>query len=78
MLAAMLPSLQPVTLECTLPQQLLLGVAHTADDGTTLTVGLSWQDWSKFGEARLKMPGQSAPMFASDPFGPRLQTGASH
>jgi len=64
-LAAMLPSLQPVRLDFTLPQQVLLGVAHQADDGTTLSLGLSWQDWSKFGESRLKMPGQSAPMFPS-------------
>jgi long-chain fatty acid transport protein len=65
LLAAMLPSLQPARLEFTLPQQLLLGVAHEADDGTTLSLGLSWQDWSKFGEARLKLPSQSAPMFPS-------------
>jgi long-chain fatty acid transport protein len=63
LLAVMLPALQPARLVFTLPQQVLLGVAHEADDGTTMALGLSWQDWSRFGDSRMKLAGQSSPMF---------------
>jgi long-chain fatty acid transport protein len=62
-LVSVLASVQPATLDFTLPQQVLLGVTHQAGIGTILSFGLSWQDWSKFGDARLKLPGLSTPMF---------------
>jgi long-chain fatty acid transport protein len=65
LLAAMLPSLQPARLEFTLPQQVLLGVTRETDDGTMLGLGLSWQDWSRFGSSRLELAGQPSPMFAN-------------
>ena len=64
-LATVLASVQPVTLDFTLPQQVLLGVTRQAGNGTMLSLGLSWQDWSKFGGARLRLSGQSTPMFES-------------
>jgi len=64
-LATVLESVQPATLDFTLPQQVLLGVTRQAGNGTMLSLGLSWQDWSKFGDARLTLPGQSTPMFES-------------
>jgi long-chain fatty acid transport protein len=63
-LATVLASVQPATLAFTLPQQVLLGVTQQAGNSTTLSLGVSWQDWSKFGDSHLKLPGQSTPMFA--------------
>lgn len=64
-LAALLPPEEAAELDVTLPQQLLLGFAHQANDDTTLALGVSWQDWSEFGESKLTLPGYSAPMIAS-------------
>lgn len=64
-LATLLPPDGAARLDFTLPQQLLLGVVHHMDDGTIVAMGLSWQDWSTFGESRLKLAGSSSPMFAS-------------
>jgi hypothetical protein len=52
-------------LDVALPQQLLLGVTHQANDDTMLALGLSWQDWSDFGESKLQLPGSSSPMIAN-------------
>jgi len=64
-LAALMPPDDAAKLDVTLPQQLLLGFAHRADHDTTLALGLSWQDWSEFGQSKLKLPGYTAPMIAS-------------
>jgi len=64
-LATLMPPDDAAKLDVTLPQQLLLGLAHQANDDTTLALGLSWQDWSEFGQSTLKLPGYSAPMIAS-------------
>jgi long-chain fatty acid transport protein len=64
-LAPLLPADGDARIVFTLPQQLLLGVTHRAGDDTTLSLGLSWQDWSTFGESRLMLAGQSSPVFAS-------------
>ena len=61
-LAKLLPTDDAARLELTVPQQVLLGVAHQAGNGTTAAFGLSWQDWSRFGNAQLKLPGSSSPM----------------
>lgn len=63
-LASLLPPDGAARLEFTLPQQLLLGVAHHPDEDTTVALGVSWQDWSTFGESTLTLPGMSSPMFA--------------
>lgn len=62
-LEGLLPAYGDPRLELTLPQQLLLGASHETAAGTLLLVGLSWQDWSTLGEARLRLPGDSAPVF---------------
>jgi long-chain fatty acid transport protein len=64
-LATVVPPDGAARLDFTTPQQLLLGVTHQSDSGTTLALGLSWQDWSSFGESKMRLPGQSSPMFAS-------------
>jgi long-chain fatty acid transport protein len=64
-LATLMPPDNAAKLNVSLPQQLLVGFAHQPNDGTTLALGLSWQDWSKFGQSNLKLPGYSAPMIAS-------------
>ena len=64
-LATLLPPDGAARLDATLPQQLLLGVTYQANDDTMLALGLSWQDWSDFGESTLKLPESSSPMIAS-------------
>lgn len=64
-LATLMPPAGAAKLDVTLPQQLLLGFAQQADDQTTLALGLSWQDWSEFGESTLRLPGYSAPMITN-------------
>ena len=64
-LATLLPPDGAAKLDLTLPQQALLGLAYPAGDSTMLAVGLSWQDWSEFGAAQLRLPGTSSPMIAS-------------
>jgi long-chain fatty acid transport protein len=63
-LATQLPPDDAARLEFTVPQQVLLGVVHQTGNGTTAALGLSWQDWSSFGDATMKLPGQSSPMIA--------------
>ena len=63
-LATLLPPDNAAKVDITLPQQLLLGFAHQANDDTTLALGLSWQDWSVFGKSKLKLPGYSSPLIA--------------
>jgi long-chain fatty acid transport protein len=63
-LATLMPPDGAARLDFTLPQQLLLGASHQMDSGTMLALGLSWQDWSTFGESRLKLPGSSSAMIA--------------
>ena len=65
-LEPLLPPAGTVRLRVTLPQQLLLGVSHESAAGTLVSLGLNWQDWSALGDAELKLPGQSTPIF---PFG---------
>jgi long-chain fatty acid transport protein len=62
-LAPLLPTNGQVTLDFTVPQQVLLGVSHRTERGTWVSAGLSWQDWSALGESTLTMPGQVSPMF---------------
>ena len=64
-LATLMPRDDDAKLDVTLPQQVLLGLAHQANDDTTLALGLSWQDWSEFGQSKLMLPGYSAPMITS-------------
>jgi long-chain fatty acid transport protein len=64
-LATLMPPDDAAKLDVTLPQQLLLGLSHQANEDTTLALGLSWQDWSEFGQSTLELPGYSAPMIAS-------------
>jgi long-chain fatty acid transport protein len=73
-LATLLPADGATTLNFTVPQQLLFGAAYQATPATTLLLGLGWQDWSAFGDAKLKMPGQVSAMF---PGGLRDAWGAS-
>jgi long-chain fatty acid transport protein len=62
-LAQLLPTDGQVTMDFTVPQQVLLGVAHRTEQGTLVSAGLSWQDWSALGESTLAMPGQVSQMF---------------
>ena len=62
-LGMVLPADGDVTLDLTIPQQVLLGAAWRTPRGTLLTAGASWQDWSSLGEATLRLPSQASPMF---------------
>jgi long-chain fatty acid transport protein len=63
-LATLMPPDGAAKLDFTLPQQLLLGACHQLDSRTLVALGLAWQDWSTFGESKLKLPGSSSPMIA--------------
>ena len=63
-LATLMPPDGAARLDFTLPQQVLAGAAHQLDSATMVSLGLAWQDWSTFGESKLKLPGSSAPMIA--------------
>jgi long-chain fatty acid transport protein len=73
-LGMVLPADGDVTLDLTLPQQVLLGAAYRTPRGTLLTTGASWQDWSSLGESTLRLPSQASAMF---PAGLRDTWGAS-
>ena len=62
-LAALLPADGSARVNFTIPQQVLFGLSRRTNRGTTLALGLSWQDWSGFGASRFDLPGQSAPLF---------------
>lgn len=62
-LGTVLPADGDVTLDVTIPQQVLLGAAYWTPRGTLLTAGASWQDWSSLGEATLRLPSQTSAMF---------------
>ncbi len=74
MLETLLPQDGVARLDVTLPQQLLFGVAQEIGEGTLLSVGLTWQDWSVLGDAQQKLPGAAIPIF---PLGLRDTWGAS-
>jgi long-chain fatty acid transport protein len=63
MLAAMLQQQDAAQLKVTLPQQLTLGAARQLGPATLVAASAGWQQWSRFGSARLAVAGQSAPMF---------------
>jgi long-chain fatty acid transport protein len=62
-LAALLPGDGDVTLDATLPQQVLVGVTHRPTPDTVLALGLTWQDWSSLDDATVKMPGRTSELF---------------
>ena len=63
MLAGMLGQQGTATLDFRLPQQLTLSAAHQVSPDTLLAASIGWQQWSRFGHARLDVAGQQAPMF---------------
>ena len=62
-LQAMVPATSTGRLDATLPQQVSVGLAHRWGPSTTIGVGANWQDWSRFGGARLGVLGREARMF---------------
>lgn len=73
-LVTLLPPDGAANLDLELPQQILLGVSHEPRNGTLVSFGASWQDWSSVGESRLELAGNSAPVF---PHGLRDTWGAA-
>ncbi len=73
-LGTLLPPDGVAKLRFTTPQQVMLGATWSVTDATLLAAGATWQDWSRFGAARLSMPGYAADVF---PAGLRDTWGAS-
>jgi len=73
-LGLLLPPDGVAKLRFTTPQQVMLGATWSATEATLLAAGANWQDWSRFGAARLSMPGYAADVF---PAGLRDTWGAS-
>jgi long-chain fatty acid transport protein len=63
MLAGMLGRQGTATLDFRLPQLLTLSAARQVSPDTLLAASIGWQQWSRFGLARLDVAGQDAPMF---------------
>ncbi len=63
LLAGMLQQQGPAELDFSLPQQLTFSAARQVSPDTLLAASIGWQQWSRFGHARLDVAGQQAPMF---------------
>jgi long-chain fatty acid transport protein len=63
LLGAMLQQQGPARLDVNLPQQVTLSAARQVSPETLLGASVGWQQWSRFGHARLEVAGQNAPMF---------------
>jgi len=61
-LATVLPADGVAKFGFTIPQQVSFGVSRPIGSDTQWAVGLSWQDWSTLGQAKVTMPGYSAPV----------------
>jgi long-chain fatty acid transport protein len=62
--ASLLPGPGQVEFDFTLPQQVTLGLTRQVTPATLVGASVGWQDWSAFGQATMRFPGQSAPLFA--------------
>jgi long-chain fatty acid transport protein len=62
-LGAMLQQSGPATLDVSFPQQVTFSAARPIGPSTLLAASAGWQQWSKFGDARLRVAGQASPMF---------------
>jgi long-subunit fatty acid transport protein len=63
-LAVLLPSEQQLGLEFTIPQQLAFGLAYGAAGDRLVSMGLTWQDWSKLGNTQFRLPDADSDVFA--------------
>jgi long-chain fatty acid transport protein len=63
LLSGMLQQQPSARLDFSLPQQVTLSAARQVSGDTLLTASAGWQQWSRFGHARLDATGQEAPMF---------------
>lgn len=62
-LAAIVPARSTGRLDAVVPQQVSLGLAHRLDAATTIGAGVNWQDWSRFGDARVEVLGRGVQLF---------------
>ncbi len=63
LLEGMLQQQGPARLDVSLPQQFTLSAARQVAPATLLAASVGWQQWSGFGDARLRIAGQDRPMF---------------
>jgi long-chain fatty acid transport protein len=63
LLAGMLQQQGAAQLEVSLPQQFTLSAARQVAPATLVAASIGWQQWSGFGDARLRIAGQGRPMF---------------
>jgi long-chain fatty acid transport protein len=63
MLAGMLQQRPSARLDVNLPQQFTLSATRQVSPDTSLAASIGWQQWSRFGHARLDLAGQDARMF---------------
>jgi long-chain fatty acid transport protein len=63
LLAGMLQQQGAAQLDVSLPQQFTLSAARQVAPATLLAASIGWQQWSGFGDARLRIAGQGRPMF---------------
>jgi len=63
LLAGMLQQQGPAKLDVSLPQQFMLSAARQVAPATLLAASVGWQQWSGFGDARMRIARQGRPMF---------------
>ena len=63
LLTGLLQQQGSVQLDVSLPQQMTLSAVRQVAPATLLASSIGWQQWSGFGNARLRIAGQGRPMF---------------
>jgi long-chain fatty acid transport protein len=54
----------PATLDVQMPQQVTASLTRPVGHGTLLAASVGWQQWSGFGESKLRVAGRGSPLFA--------------
>lgn len=62
-LGGLLQQQGPATLDVRMPQQVTASLTRPVGHGTLLAASAGWQQWSDFGESRLRIAGRASPLF---------------
>ena len=63
MLGGLLQQQGPATLDLHMPQQVTASITRPIGHATMLAASAGWQQWSDFGESKLRVAGRASPLF---------------